>query len=106
VLFALTPVSVISSLSLAIIGFTIFAEVVWNTSRVRLLAEPTLQARLQSITSLTFALGSGIGQLWGGVALDQFGMTGLIGGAGVLGVLSVGVLFSVRRSLATTARRG
>ena len=92
VLFALVPVSVIAPLPLAVIGFTIFAEVVWNTSRVRLLAEPAFQARLQSITSLAFVLGGAIGQLWGGVALGQFGMMGLIGGAAVLGALSVGVL--------------
>ena len=92
VLFALVPVSVIAPLPLAVIGFTIFAQVVWNTSRVRLLAEPAFQARLQSITSLAFVLGGAIGQLWGGIALDQFGAMGLIGGAAVLGALSVGVL--------------
>jgi predicted MFS family arabinose efflux permease len=96
VLFALAPVSIIAPLSLAIIGFTVFAEVVWNTSRVRLLAEPALQARLQSIASLTFALGGAIGQLWGGVALDQLGAMGLIGGAGALGLISAGALLMTR----------
>jgi len=91
VLFALAPVSLITPLSLATIGFVVFAEVVWNTSRVRLLAEPAFQARLQSIASLVFALGGAIGQLWGGIALDQFGVTSLIGGASVLVVLAVTV---------------
>jgi hypothetical protein len=106
VLFALAPMSVIAPLSLASIGFTVFAEVVWNTSRVRLLAESTLQARLQSIASLVFALGGAIGQLWGGVALDQLGPMGLIGGASILGALSVGVLVSVLRSSTAAAHPG
>ena len=46
VLFAVAPVSLIAPLPLAIIGFAVFAEVVWNTSRVRLQAEPIFQARL------------------------------------------------------------
>lgn len=65
-----------------------------------LLAEPAFQARLQSIASLAFALGGAIGQLWGGVVLDQFGAMGLIGGAAVLGALSVGVLGAVRAEAA------
>jgi predicted MFS family arabinose efflux permease len=92
VLFAVAPVSVVTPLPLAAIGFTVFAEVVWNTSRVRLLAEPTFQARLQSITSMVFALGGAIGQLWGGIVLDRFGVASLVGGAAVLGALSMGVL--------------
>jgi MFS family permease len=92
VLFAVAPVSVVTPLPLAAIGFTVFAEVVWNTSRVRLLAAPTFQARLQSITSMVFALGGAIGQLWGGIVLDRFGVASLVGGAAVLGALSMGVL--------------
>jgi predicted MFS family arabinose efflux permease len=92
VLFAVAPVSVVTPLPLAAIGFTVFAQVVWNTSRVRLLAEPTFQARLQSITSMVFALGGAIGQLWGGIVLDRFGVASLVGGAAVLGALSIGVL--------------
>jgi predicted MFS family arabinose efflux permease len=99
VLFAIAPVSFVTPLPLATIGFAVFAQVVWNTSRVRLIAEPTFQARLQSITSMVFALGSAIGQLWGGIVLDRFGVTSLIGGAVVLGTLAVGVLFKVRRSV-------
>jgi len=106
VLFAIAPVSLIAALPLATIGFTVFAEVVWNTSRVRLQAEPTFQARLQSATSTVFALGGVIGQLWGGIALDQFGMASLIGGAAVLGTLSIGVLLRAERPVAQLAEQG
>ncbi len=105
VLFALAPVSLITPLSLATIGFVVFAEVVWNTSRVRLMAEPAFQARLQSIVSLAFALGGAIGQLWGGVALDQFGVMSLASGAGVLGALSIGVLLVAQKPSTTAVRR-
>jgi len=47
---------------------------------------------------MVFALGSAIGQLWGGIVLDRFGVTSLTGGAAALGVLAVGVLFKVRRA--------
>jgi MFS family permease len=97
VLFAIAPVSFFTPLPLATIGFAVFAQVVWNTSRVRLIAEPIFQARLQSITSMVFALGSAIGQLWGGIVLDRLGVISLIGGAAVLGILAIGVLFKVRR---------
>jgi len=92
VLFALAPVSLITPLSLATIGFVVFAEVVWNTSRVRLLAEPVFQARLQSIASLAFALGGAIGQLWGGIALDRWGIASIAAGAAVLALFSLGTL--------------
>jgi MFS family permease len=91
-LFTVAPVSLVAPLPLAVIGFGVFAEVVWNTSRVRLRAEPIFQGRLQSITSMVFALGGVVGQLWGGVALDRFGVISLAGGAAVLGALSMGVL--------------
>ena len=91
-LFAVAPVSLVAPLPLAVIGFGVFAEAVWNTSRVRLQAEPIFQGRLQSITSMVFALGGIVGQVWGGVALDRFGVISLAGGAAVLGALSMGVL--------------
>jgi MFS family permease len=106
VLFAVAPVSLIAALPLATIGFAVFAEVVWNTSRVRLRAEPTFQARLQSVTSMVFALGGAIGQLWGGIALDRFGTTSLVGGAAVLGALSIGVLLRADRLVAQLAEQG
>jgi MFS family permease len=104
-LFAIAPVSLIAALPLATIGFTVFAEVVWNTSRVRLQAEPIFQARLQSVTSTVFALGGVIGQLWGGIALDRFGTTSLVGGAAVLGTLAIGVLLRAGRPVAHLAEQ-
>jgi MFS family permease len=105
VLFAVAPVSLIAALPLATIGFAVFAEVVWNTSRVRLQAEPVFQARLQSVTSTVFALGGVIGQLWGGIALDRFGPASLAGGAAVLGALSIGVLLRADRPVAQPAEQ-
>jgi predicted MFS family arabinose efflux permease len=91
VAFAITPMSFVTPLPLAVIGFILFSEAVWNTSRVRLLAAAPFQARLQSITTMAFTLGNAIGQLWGGIALDRFGVMSLVGGAIVLVVLAVTV---------------
>jgi predicted MFS family arabinose efflux permease len=41
---------------------------------------------------MVFALGGAIGQLWGGIVLDRFGVASLVGGAAVLGAFSMGVL--------------
>jgi hypothetical protein len=43
---------------------------VWNTSRVRELADPAYQARLQAITWMAFTLGFSVGMLWAGTAID------------------------------------
>ena len=88
-IFALVPIGYITSILLAALGFLIFAEAVWNTSRVRLLAEPSYQARLQSLTTMAFTLGSMLGLLWGGIAVDHFGSVALLGGAGALAVVTV-----------------
>jgi predicted MFS family arabinose efflux permease len=88
-LFALLPVGLISMVPLAILGAPAFAQAVWNTSRISELAAPAYQARLQAITSMAFTLGFSLGMLWAGVAIDQFGLTALVGGAAVLGLLSV-----------------
>ena len=56
-LFASRPVSILAVLPLAAIGFLLFSEAVWNTGRVRLLAEDAFQGRLQSITTMAFTLG-------------------------------------------------
>jgi predicted MFS family arabinose efflux permease len=71
---------------------------VWNTSRVSSLAEPAYQARLQSITSMAFTLGTPLGAIWGGVAVDRFGLASLLVGAGLLALLSLAVLLSLPRS--------
>lgn len=94
VAFAFHPVDLVGGLALFILGFLAFAQAVWNTSRVPRLAEPAYQARLQSITSMAFTLGTPLGAFWGGVAVDRFGLPALIAGAGVLTVLSMTVLVS------------
>ena len=91
-LFALLPVGLVSVIPLAILGTPAFAQAVWNTSRVRELADPAYQARLQAITSMAFTLGFSLGMLWAGVAIDRFGLAALAGGAAVLGLLSAAVL--------------
>jgi predicted MFS family arabinose efflux permease len=98
VLFALAPASLITPLPLAAIGFILFSEAVWNTSRVPFLAQASFQGRIQSITTMTFTLGTAVGQLWGGVALDRFGVMSLTGGAAALGALSIAVLLLAKRT--------
>jgi predicted MFS family arabinose efflux permease len=95
-LFALLPVGFISVAPLAVLGAGGFAQAVWNTSRIRELADPAYQARLQSFTSMAFTLGLTLGMLWAGVAIDRFGLTALVGGGVVLGLLSVVVLIVER----------
>jgi MFS family permease len=90
--FVYLPVGLISMLPLAVLGAPAFAQAVWNTSRIRELADPAYQARLQAITSMAFTLGFSLGMLWAGVAIDRFGLTALVGGAAVLGLLSVVVV--------------
>ncbi len=91
-LFALLPVGFTSMAPLAVLGAGAFAQAVWNTSRIREQADPAYQARLQAITSMAFTLGFSLGMLWAGVAIDRFGLTALVGGAAVLGLLSVVVV--------------
>jgi MFS family permease len=91
-LFVYLPIGLISMAPLAILGAPAFAQAVWNTSRIRELADPAYQARLQAITSMAFTLGFSLGMLWAGVAIDRFGLTALVGGAAVLGLLSLVVV--------------
>ena len=91
-LFALKPISISGGLSLYTLGFMAFAQAVWNTSRVPRLAEANYQARIQSVTSMAFTLGTPLGALWGGLAVDHFGLTVLIAGAGVLAFISTVIL--------------
>jgi predicted MFS family arabinose efflux permease len=88
-LFAFLPVGLISMMPLAILGAPAFAQAVWNTSRIRELADPAYQARLQAITSMAFTLGFSLGMLWAGVAIDLLGLTALVGGAAALGLVSI-----------------
>lgn len=88
-IFAILPIGYATAISLAVLGFVMFAEAVWNTSRVRLLAEPSYQARLQSLTTMAFTLGAMVGPLWGGIAVDRFGSVALLGGAGALALVAV-----------------
>ena len=73
-----------------------FSPAVWNTSRIREVAEPAYQARLQAFTSMAFTLGFSLGMLWAGVAIDQFGLVALLGGAIILGTLSIIVILIVK----------
>ena len=88
-IFAILPISYATPILLAALGFVMFAEAVWNTSRVRLLAEPRYQARLQALTTMAFTLGGMVGLLWAGIAVDHFGSVALLGGAGALAVIAV-----------------
>jgi len=92
IVFVLKPVGISGGLALYVLGFLAFAQAVWNTSRVPHLAEPTYQARIQSVTSMAFTLGSPLGALWGGLAVDHFGLPALMVGAGVLVVISILIL--------------
>ena len=96
-LFALLPLGLHSALPLAVLGFIAFAEAVWNTSRVRQLAEPAYQARLQSFTSMAFTLSFPLGSLWGGLAIDGLGVRALLGGAGALALIAVVALLAAHR---------
>jgi MFS family permease len=91
-IFVYLPVGLISVVPLAALGAPAFAQAVWNTSRIRELAAPAYQARLQAITSMAFTLGFSLGMLWAGVAIDRFGLTALAGGSAVLGFLSLVVV--------------
>jgi len=106
-LFAALPVGLASLLPLAVVGLIAFAEAVWNTSRVRRDADPAYQARLQSFTSMAFTLGSAVGALWGGYAIDRLGIGGLYVGAGALAAISIGsVLMDRRRAHGVPRLRG
>ena len=95
--FALLPIGYASLLPLAVIGFSVLAQGVWNTSRVRAVADAAHQARLQAITSTVFNVGSPIGMLWGGLAVDHFGVKALSGGAFVLAAVSIIAAITTRR---------
>ena len=91
-LFALVPSGIVAFVALATIGFIAFAEAVWNTSRIRQLAAPSYQARLQAITSMAFTLGFTVGTLWAGIAVDRLGLVALLGGAAALAACSLAVV--------------
>ena len=97
--FVINPLSPLGAIGLGGLGFLAFSQAVWNTSRVASLAEPTYQARLQSITSMAFTLGAPIGAIWGGTVVDHFGLEAILTGAGLLALVSLGVL--VKRSMGT-----
>jgi predicted MFS family arabinose efflux permease len=106
-LFAALPVGWASLPSLGLLGFLAFAQAVWNTSRVRREADPAYQARLQSFTSMAFTLGSAVGALWGGCAIDRLGIGGLYVGAGALAAISIGAALVDRgRDRSVTRLRG
>jgi predicted MFS family arabinose efflux permease len=92
IIFASLPVGLISIMPLVILGTPTFAQAVWNTSRIRELAEPAYQSRLQAITSMAFTLGFSVGMLWAGIAIDHFGLTALVVGGATLGLLSIVVI--------------
>jgi len=90
--FSLWPMGLTGALALFALGFLCFAQAVWNTSRVPRLAEKGYQARLQSVTSMAFTLGTPLGALWGGLVVDRFGLPALIAGAALLALLSLPLL--------------
>jgi predicted MFS family arabinose efflux permease len=94
--FAFAPIGPITAVPLAAIGFILFAEAVWNTSRVRLLADATYQTRIQALTTMAFTIGGALGQLWGGIAVDRFGPAALSSGALMLAVLCALGLFNTQ----------
>jgi predicted MFS family arabinose efflux permease len=96
-LFVAWPLSLVGGIGLAGLGFLAFSQVVWNTSRVSALAEAAYQARLQSITSMTFTLGMPLAAIWGGAVVDRFGLPALLGGAGLLALISLSVLVGRRK---------
>jgi MFS family permease len=98
ILFSYLPVGYLSALPLSVLGFILFTQAVWNTSRVRLKADPLFQARLQSLTTMSFTLGGAIGQLWGGIAVDRFGMLAFTGGGVFLLAISMIFLYVSRRT--------
>jgi MFS family permease len=91
-LFALLPIGYGTAVPFAVIGFILFTQAVWNTSRIRLLADKSYQARLQAITTMTFTVGGAIGNLWGGLVVDWLGASALVGGAVALAGISIVVL--------------
>jgi predicted MFS family arabinose efflux permease len=95
-LFVINPLSPLGALGMSGLGFLAFSQAVWNTSRVSNLAAQAYQARLQAITSMAFTLGSPLAAIWGGAAVDHFGLNALLIGAGLLALLSLGVLISHR----------
>lgn len=98
-LFAVVPFGYATALPLAVIGFVLFAEAVWNTSRVKLRAEQRFQARLQALTTMTFTLGVMLGQLWAGFAVERTGTVAFLAGAGALAAATVVLSFLRRRRL-------
>jgi predicted MFS family arabinose efflux permease len=97
VLFACLPLGLISMVPLAVLGAVAFAQAVWNTSRIREVADQIYQARLQSITSMAFTLGFSLGMLWAGMAIDRIGLMALVAGGAILGLLSAIVAILKRR---------
>ena len=81
----------------AMLGAITFAQAVWNTSRIREVADQIYQARLQSITSMAFTLGFSLGMLWAGMAIDRIGLMALVAGGAILGLLSAIVAILKRR---------
>lgn len=102
IVFSFLPVGYLSAVPLAVLGFILFSQAVWNTSRVRLKADPLFQARLQSLTTMSFTLGGAIGQLWGGISVDRFGMLAFTGGGIILLAISILFLFISKRSILQT----
>ena len=88
VLFVVLPLGPASVLPLAAIGFTYFCESVWNKSRVRHLAPDAYQGRLQSLVTMVATLGFPLGALWGGAAVDRFGIHAVLGSAVALVALA------------------
>ena len=89
--FVFHPVDLLGGLILFILGFLVFAQVVWNTSRVPRLAEAAYQAACNPSHQWRSPWAHRWGR-YGGVAIDRFGLPALIAGVGILTVISVAVL--------------
>jgi MFS family permease len=94
--FSLSPVGPVALVAVFVIGFVLFSEGVWNTTRVRQVAPTTHQSRLQAMTSMAFSLGLAGAALWAGVAVDCFGPLALAGGSVVLAAVAVGAVVGWR----------
>jgi predicted MFS family arabinose efflux permease len=95
--FAVAPIGWASLAPLALLGAIFGMQTVWNASRVAEVGAEAFQGRLQAITTMVLALGSGIAALWAGPVLDAFGERGLVGAAVSLALVSVAATVAIVR---------
>jgi MFS family permease len=99
VLFVINPLGPGGVLSMPVIGFLIFAQAVWNTSRVPRLAASEYQARFQALTTMAITIGSSVSAFWGGFAVDRFGLNSLLAGSLMVALISCIVLIREKQEI-------